>query len=399
MPRLTTLCLFILLGCSAFAQKYPNLAPTPPMGWNSWNIFHCDIDEWKVKAMADAMAANGMKDAGYQYVVIDDCWQVARDKDGYVIADSARFPSGIKALADYIHAKGLKFGIYSCAGRLTCQHRPGGAGYETKDAQRYAEWGVDYLKYDWCNSDGLKSTVQYSTMRDALHRAGRPIVFSLCEWGSTKPWLWADTVGHLWRTTGDIRPRFLKHHGVLALFDAQAKIRKYNKPNGWNDPDMLEVGNEGLTLTESRTHFTLWCMMAAPLMSGNDLRAMQPDILKVLTNKLALKVNQDSLGLQCFLWKKEKGVEVWIKPLSESRYALCFLNRSGTNHNVDFNPVGTITDPDFHRQYTIDASYAGYDIWGDRFLNDPDRHIRGTVGAHDAMFVVLDKPSRADTRP
>lgn len=390
MTRLTTLCLFALLCFTAIAQKYPNLAPTPPMGWNSWNIFHCDIDESKVKAMADAMAANGMKAAGYQYVVIDDCWQVSRDKDGYVIADSARFPSGIKALADYIHSKGLKFGIYSCGGRLTCQRRPGGAGYEVKDAQRYAEWGVDYLKYDWCNSDGLSSQVQYTAMRDALHQAGRAIVFSLCEWGSTKPWLWADTVGHLWRTTGDIRPRFLQHHGILALFDAQAKIRKYNKPNAWNDPDMLEVGNEGLSFIESRTHFTIWCMMAAPLMSGNDLRAMQPDILKVLTNKSAVAVDQDKLGIQCFLWKKTNGIEVWVKPLSDGSYAVCFLNRSGSAKKIDFDPNGTFTDPDFGKAYTIDRQFATYDIWSEK-KGIVGENIKATIAGHDVLFVLLQK--------
>ena len=169
MFRKYTLAIALLI-CSAIlhAQKYPNLAPTPPMGWNSWNIFNCNINEDKVRKMADAMASNGMKEAGYQYIVIDDCWQIDRDKDGYVITDAEKFPSGIKALADYVHSKGLKFGIYSCGGRLTCQKRPGGAGYEAKDAQRYAEWGVDYLKYDWCNSEGLTSTVQYSKIRDAL---------------------------------------------------------------------------------------------------------------------------------------------------------------------------------------------------------------------------------------
>lgn len=390
MRQLYTSLLLAGICLSAIAQKYPNLAPTPPMGWNSWNIFHCDIDEGKVKAMADAMAANGMKDAGYEYVVIDDCWQVARDKDGYVIADSARFPSGIKALADYIHSKGLKFGIYSCAGRLTCQKRPGGAGYEDKDAQRYADWGVDYLKYDWCNSQGLISTVQYTTMRDALHRAGRPIVFSLCEWGSTKPWLWADTVGHLWRTTGDIRPRFLKHHGVLALFDAQSKIRKYNKPNGWNDPDMLEVGNEGLSITESRTHFTLWCMMAAPLMSGNDLRSMQPDILKILTNKNAIAVDQDKLGIQCFLWEKVNGVEVWVKPLSGDRFAVCFLNRSSSEKSLNFDPYQSFTDPDFGTSYTITKQFNAYNIW-DNHYSTMGENIKAKIAPHDVLFVTFQK--------
>jgi alpha-galactosidase len=385
--------LLFLLFCSSLmlsAQKYPGLAPTPPMGWNSWNIFHCDIDETKIKQMADAMVTNGMKDAGYQYIVIDDCWQISRDKDGYVIADATRFPSGIKALADYIHSKGLKFGIYSCGGLLTCQKRPGGAGYEVKDAQRYAEWGVDYLKYDWCNSKGMTSTVQYSTMRDALHKAGRPIVFSLCEWGSTKPWLWADTVGHLWRTTGDIRPRFLQHHGVLDLFDAQAKIRKYNKPNAWNDPDMLEVGNEGLSFIESQTHFALWCMMAAPLMSGNDLRNMNADIMKVLTNKNAIAVNQDKLGIQCFLWKKQNGIEVWVKPLVDGNFAICLLNRSALSKELRFDPKGSFRDKDFDRSYTIDGSFNLRDIWSD-FDYGPAQSTLFSVEGHGNRFFLVKK--------
>jgi len=337
----TLLLLLVLSSAILNAQKYPGLAPTPPMGWNSWNYFNCNINEAKIKQMADAMASNGMKDAGYQYIVIDDCWQVSRDKDGYIIADPKKFPSGIKALADYIHSKGLKFGIYSCAGRLTCQHRPGGAGYEDKDAQRYAEWGVDYLKYDWCNSDGMKSTVQYSTMRDALYRAKRPIVFSLCEWGSTKPWLWADTVGELWRTTGDIQDKFATGHGVLKILDEQSKIRLYNKPNAWNDPDMLEVGNSGLSYIESRTHFALWCMMAAPLIAGNNLAKMTPEILKVLTNKNAIAVDQDKLGIPCFLWTTANGIEAWIKPLADGNYALCFLNR-GSSEATPFLIFGII---------------------------------------------------------
>ncbi|MCW3124590.1 MAG: alpha-galactosidase [Bacteroidetes bacterium] len=389
--RYPVLILLTFISLFTFAQKYPGLAPTPPMGWNSWNIFHCDIDEAKIKQMADAMDTNGMKNAGYQYVVIDDCWQVSRDKDGYVIADPVRFPSGIKALADYIHSKGLKFGIYSCAGLLTCQKRPGGAGYEDKDAQRYAEWGVDYLKYDWCNSKGMDSKVQYSRMRDALHKAGRPIVFSLCEWGSTKPWKWADTVGHLWRTTGDIRPRFEQHHGVLALFDAQSKIRKYNQPDAWNDPDMLEVGNTGLSYTESKAHFTLWCMMAAPLMSGNDLRAMNPDILKTLTNKLAISVDQDKLGLQCFLWKKQKGIEAWVKPLSDGNLAVCFLNRGNDTRSLDFNMQAVLTDPDFKKTYTIDANYTIFDIWNKREIGTTAKNVTTTIAGHDVLFVLLKK--------
>ena len=385
--------LFILIACSTItqAQKYPNLAPTPPMGWNSWNFFNCNISEEKIKKMADAMASNGMKEAGYQYIVIDDCWQVSRDKDGYVICDPVKFPSGIKALADYIHSKGLKFGIYSCAGKLTCQKRPGGAGYEAKDAQRYAEWGVDYLKYDWCNSEGMTSQVQYSTMRDALHKAGRPIVFSLCEWGQTKPWLWADSVGQLWRTTGDIQARYATGHGVLKIFDQQSKIRQYNKPNGWNDPDMLEVGNMGLTYTESRSHFTLWCMMAAPLIAGNNLAKMTPEILQVLTDKNAIAIDQDKLGIQCFLWSSAKGVETWIKPLADGSLAVCFLNRSNKTVPLDFNFKQTVTDPDFKKQYTIDGNYLIWDVWNKKELGTTAKNLTGSINGHDVLFVVLGK--------
>ena len=386
------LIIFImLLAAWCSAQKYANLAPTPPMGWNSWNYFNCNINEDKIKRMADAMASNGMKEAGYQYIVIDDCWQTSRDKAGYVIADPVKFPSGIKALADYIHAKGLKFGIYSCAGRLTCQKRPGGAGYEDRDAQRYAEWGVDYLKYDWCNSDGMSSTVQYSTMRDALYRAKRPIVFSLCEWGSTKPWLWADTVGQLWRTTGDIQDRFATGHGVLKIFDEQSKIRQYNKPNGWNDPDMLEVGNIGLGYVESRTHFTLWCMMAAPLIAGNNLHTMKPDILQILTNKNAIAVDQDKLGIQCFLWAKANGIEAWLKPLANGNYAVCFLNRGNSAASLDFNWQQIANDPDFKKQYNIDGSYKVFDVWNNKELGTTSKNVMATIKGHDVLFVTLKK--------
>ena len=389
---------YILLLMLAFsslisqAQKFPDLAPTPPMGWNSWNFFNCNIDEEKIRSMADAMASNGMKEVGYQYIVIDDCWQISRDKDGYIIADAKKFPSGIKALADYIHSKGLKFGIYSCGGKLTCQKRPGGAGYEAKDAQRYAEWGVDYLKYDWCNSQGMTSQVQYSTMRDALHHAGRPIVFSLCEWGSTKPWLWADTVGQLWRSTGDIQDHFDKGHGVLKIFDESAPIRKYNKPNAYNDPDMLEVGNKGLSYIESRTHFTLWCMLAAPLIAGNNLAKMKPEILQVMTNKDAIAVDQDPLGIQCFLWARTaNGIEVWLKPLSNATYAVCFLNRSEAALPLDFDLTQEADDQDNYRPYNITPNYNIRDVWAGMDIGMTNKHLTGTVGAHDVLFVLINK--------
>lgn len=209
MQKITRLAALVvaglcLLGTQAQAKKFEHLAQTPPMGWNSWNNFGCDVDEKLIKETADYMVSSGMKDAGYEYVNIDDCWHGERDANGFIQADPERFPSGIKALADYVHSKGLKFGIYSDAGWTTCGGKPGSRGYEFQDAQMYAKWGVDYLKYDWCATDGLKAEGAYQTMREAIHKAGRPMVFSICEWGDNQPWEWAKPIGHLWRTTGDI---------------------------------------------------------------------------------------------------------------------------------------------------------------------------------------------------
>ena len=215
-----------MLGVTPLFALENGLARTPPMGWNSWNKFACNVSEELIRGAADSIVRTGMKDAGYEYVVIDDCWQVSRDPEGNIVPDATRFPSGMKAVADYIHSKGLKFGIYSDAGRGTCQNRPGSRGYEYQDARQYAAWGVDYLKYDWCNHDTQDSQSSYETMRDALAKSGRPIVFSICEWGSTKPWLWAGNVGNLWRSTGDIVDKWDAHekwggNGVVQILDLQ----------------------------------------------------------------------------------------------------------------------------------------------------------------------------------
>ena len=241
------------------------LARTPPIGWNSWNKFGCKVSEDLMRGAADSIVRTGMKDAGYEYVVIDDCWQVSRDAEGNIVPDAKRFPSGMKALGDYIHSKGLKFGIYSDAGRGTCQNRPGSRGYEYQDARQYAAWGVDYLKYDWCNHDTQDSQSSYETMRDALAKSGRPIVFSICEWGSTKPWLWAGSVGNLWRTTGDIVDKWDgTKNGVATawckFWICRMGLRATPGLGHWNDPDMLEVGNGGMTDTEYRSHFSMWCL-------------------------------------------------------------------------------------------------------------------------------------------
>jgi len=234
----------LLPGCRPPSPSGDGLARTPPMGWNSWNHFGCDVSEQLIKETADAMAASGMREAGYEHVVIDDCWQVARDSDGTLVADPERFPSGIKALADYVHGQGLKFGIYTDAGLKTCQGRPGSYGYEAQDARTFAAWGVDYVKVDWCYADTLDAVTQYTRVREALRAAGRPIVFSICEWGQNHPWHWAPEVGNLWRTTTDIEDKWTS---VLDNLDINSQYADAAGPGHWNDPDMLEVGNGGMS--------------------------------------------------------------------------------------------------------------------------------------------------------
>jgi alpha-galactosidase len=307
------------------------LALTPPMGWNSWNKFGCNVDEKLIRRMADAMVSSGMREAGYQYIVIDDCWHGERDRDGFIQADPKRFPSGMKALGDYIHAKGLKFGIYSDAGRKTCGGRPGSQGYEFQDALQYARWGVDYLKYDWCNTGTRNAQEAYTLMADALRASGRDIVFSLCEWGNQQPWQWGKTVGNLWRTTGDIYDKWQGRHkymlGMLDIVDINEPLWPYAGPGHWNDPDMLEVGNGGMTETEYRSHFSLWAIMAAPLIAGNDLSQMDQATRDILLNREVIAVNQDALGAQGRRVAKNGNHEVWVKPLANGGRAVLLFNR------------------------------------------------------------------------
>jgi len=341
MKKILCLSLSLFLGilfCIPRARALENgLALTPPMGWNSWNRFACNVSEDLVKSAADALVTSGMKDAGYEYVVIDDCWQVSRDAAGNIVVDPKNFPNGIKPLADYVHSKGLKFGIYSDAGTKTCAGRPGGRGHEYQDALQYAAWGVDYLKYDWCNTGTQNAPASYATMRDALKAAGRPIVFSLCEWGSNKPWLWARDVGNLWRTTGDISDCWDCKKDQLSwtqILDLQVGIESYAGPGHWNDPDMLEVGNGGMTAAEYRSHFSLWCMLAAPLMAGNDLAHMTPEIMEILTNKEVIAVDQDPLGLEGRRVRKTGDSEVWAKQMKDGSRAVVLLNRGASDAEI-----------------------------------------------------------------
>ena len=390
---------FVLTSLFASAQKFQNLAMTPPMGWNSWNKFACNVSEKLLKETADAMATNGLKDAGYEYIVIDDCWQISRDSMGFIVADPVRFPSGIKALADYIHSKGLKFGIYSCAGTKTCAGRPGGRGHEFQDAYMYAKWGVDYLKYDWCSSDGQTQKESYKLMSQMLKEAGRPIVFSLCEWGSSKPWEWAGEVGHLWRTTGDIYDCFdcfkkqggWTANGVMKILDMQKDMRQYAGPGHWNDPDMLEVGNGEMSESENRAHFSMWCMIAAPLIAGNDLRNMDPKTLAILTNPDVISVNQDALGIQGLKYASAEGLETWMKPLSNGDWAVCFLNRSEEVKNIDFDWSKNVVNDDFSKR-KLDATVETFkikDVWSKKDLGNTKKALKANVPSHDVLMMRL----------
>jgi len=395
------LACFVLTQTITQAQKFQGLAQTPPMGWNSWNKFACNVSEDLIRQTADAMVSSGMKDAGYEYIVIDDCWQVSRDSLGFIVADPKKFPSGIKALADYVHSKGLKFGIYSCAGNKTCGGRPAGRGHEYQDAISYAKWGVDYLKYDWCNTEKLNAEGAYTTMRDAIYEAGRPIVFSLCEWGDNKPWLWADKVGHLWRTTGDIYNCFdcvedhgsWKSWGAMQILDKQDGLRKYAGPGHWNDPDMLEVGN-GMRVNEERAHFTMWAMLAAPLISGNDLRNMNSETLSVLTNKEVIAVNQDSLGIQGFKYAVKDSVETWLKPLKNDEWAVVYLNRSKSDKTIaqDWKSI-SVNDEFSNRKLDTTGKdiYMLRDLWLKKLTGDTRKTLTVLIPPHDVLCLKISK--------
>jgi len=328
-----------LLAPAASAQTSASLALTPPMGWNSWNKFGCNVSDKLIREMADAMVSSGMQAAGYQYVNIDDCWQVSRDASGTIVADPTRFPAGMKALADYVHSKSLKLGLYTDAGTGTCEKRPGSLNHEDQDAKTYASWGIDYVKIDWCNSEGLDPEVQYAKFRDALAHSGRPIVFSICNWGVKTPWRWGPSTGNLWRTTGDINDTYDR---MTLIGFGQNGLEKFAGPGHWNDPDMLEVGNGGMKRDEYRTHMALWAILAAPLLAGNDLRSMSSETKELLMNSEILAVDQDAKGVQGRRVWQEGPLEIWVKPLADGSRAVGLFNRSesATKMMLDFKSIG-----------------------------------------------------------
>uniref|UniRef100_A0A0C9RJP7 Alpha-galactosidase n=1 Tax=Wollemia nobilis TaxID=56998 RepID=A0A0C9RJP7_9CONI len=306
------------------------------MGWNSWNHFYCQIDEKVIRETADALISTGLSKVGYEYVNIDDCWaEQNRDAQGNLVPRASTFPSGIKALADYVHSKGLKLGIYSDAGSYTCSKTmPGSLGHEEQDAKTFASWGIDYLKYDNCYNDGTKPQQRYPVMSAALLKSGRPIFYSMCEWGQQDPATWGPKLANSWRTTGDIQDKW---ESITSLADQNDKWAAYAGPGGWNDPDMLEVGNGGMTTEEYRAHFSIWALMKAPLLIGCDVRSASKETLEIVGNKEVINVNQDPLGVQGKKISFQGDLEVWAGPLSNKRKAVILWNRSSSTASITAN--------------------------------------------------------------
>jgi len=359
-----------------YSFGYENgLGLSPPLGWNSWNFFHCNLNEDLIRETAKAMVDLGLKDVGYEYINLDDCWQVSRDEQGYIEEDREAFPSGMAALSDYVHSLGLKFGLYSDAGTLTCQGRPGSLGFESQDAETYSRWKIDYLKYDNCHSTDKDVKLRYKAMRDALNATGRPIFFSMCEWGRDQPATWANPIANSWRTTGDIRRSW---DSVMSILDSNDQWHSYAGPGGWNDPDMLEIGpgdnHTELTLDEQRSHFTLWCLIKAPLLLGNDLRNISNETLQIITNEELIAINQDPLGEQGYRRSSDELLQIWAGKLSHDEIAVVLLNRS---------PEPALISATFQEINATDGlKYNVRDLWAHLDLGIETSKIEAWVESH-----------------
>ncbi|XP_039047783.1 alpha-galactosidase 1-like [Hibiscus syriacus] len=357
------------------------LGMTPPMGWNSWNHFGCNIDETMIRETADAVVSTGLSKIGYEYVNIDDCWaEISRDDKGNLVPKKSIFPYGIKVLADYVHRKGLKLGIYSDAGYFTCSKKmPGSLDHEERDAKTFASWGIDYLKYDNCNTDGSKPTVRYPVMTRALMKAGRPIFFSLCEWGDMHPAEWGAPVGNSWRTTNDIADNW---ESMISRADQNEVYAEYARPGGWNDLDMLEVGNGGMTEDEYIVHFSLWAISKAPLLLGCNLRNMTEKTMKIITNKEVIAVNQDPYGFQAKKVRMEGDQEIWAARLSDYRISVVLLNRGPVRYSttarwgdIGLDPKTEVEARDLWEHKTLRTHFVG--------------NLTATLGSHSCKFYVL----------
>lgn len=375
------------------------LAQTPPMGWMSWNLFSSDISEDVVKEMADAMVSGGFRDAGYQYIFIDDCWQGGRDNRNNIIPDPQKFPHGIKALADYVHSKGLKLGIYSDAAPLTCAGYTASYGFEEQDAKTFADWGIDYLKYDYCNAPSDRATAEkrYKAMADALSKSGRDITFGICEWGGRQPYLWAHQVGgQVWRTTYDIRDMWKDtlHKGGVGILDdinQNADLHSYAGPGHWNDMDMLvvglygnsgpssELGGVGCNDIEYETQMSMWCMFSSPLAMSNDLRNVNAATRRILLNKDIIAINQDPLGKVAVPKVRNDNYQVYLRPLSGDRYALAILNIADRPLNIKV----TLSDLGLDKR-----RYSFYDVWTHQQMKSGNKWS-GKVLSHQTKVFIL----------
>jgi alpha-galactosidase len=378
-PYILMSIVLLLYSSSACAQN-SLLASTPPMGWNSWNHFACEASDAVIRAQADAMVTSGMKSVGYTYILIDDCWQGGRDASGY-IRPNTKFPD-MKALADYVHSRGLKIGIYSSPGPKTCGGFEGSFGHEEQDATTYAAWGMDYLKYDLCSYDGMGDQVAaYKKMGDALKTTGRPMVYALCQYGMQRGWAWGASVGgNLWRTDDDIRDEY---YVMAELGFGQNGLEKFSGPGHWNDPDMLEIGNGGMTSDEYRTHMSLWCILAAPLIAGNNLAAMDAETRDLLTNPEIIAIDQDTLGIQGHRIKQEGPIEVWAKPLKDGSTAIGMFNRGwgAMSVTVDFREIG------------LGNSVNLRDIWARKDLGSLREKYTAAVPQHGVVMIQVKRGS------
>ena len=398
----TSLLAAVLLLCNTalFGQTIDRslLAPTPPMGWMSWNYLGEDINENNLKAMADLMVSEGFLEAGYEYLFIDDCWQGGRDNRNNIIADPDKFPNGIKALADYVHSKGLKIGIYSDAAPLTCAGYTASLGFEEQDAKTFASWGIDYLKYDYCGAPADVETAKerYAKMADALTDSGRDIVLGVCEWGVRNPATWAGELGgSVWRTSYDVRDMWVDtlHQGGLGIMDILEEtvpVSKYARPGHWNDMDMLivglygkgdassDLGGKGCTDTEYQSQMSLWCMFASPLAMSNDLRTLNEVTRRILLNKEVIAINQDPLGKAAERVVKSEKEQVFLRPLTDGRFAVAILNPSEKTQKseVTFKELG------------LEGRFRVRDVWTHKDLGGK-RHWSGTIASHETKVFVL----------
>ena len=393
----------VALSFTAFAQTTPRnqLTPTPPMGWMTWNLFQGNISEQLIRETADAMVKEGFADAGYKYIFIDDEWQGGRDSKNNIIADPVKFPNGIKAVADYVHSKGLKLGIYSDAAQLTCAGYTASLGFEEQDARTFASWGVDYLKYDYCNApeDSATARQRYRTMAEALQKSGRDIVLGICEWGSRNCEEWCEEVGgQLWRTTYDVRDMWkdiVKQggRGILDIINETAPLYKYVRHGQWPDMDMLvvglngkggpssDLGGVGCSSDEYQTQMSIWCMMSSPLAMTNDLRNLTPDDRRILLNSEIIAINQDPLGIAAERKVNTDTHQIFVRPLSNGRHAIAIINTADTAQKLsaDLNRLG------------IEGRHNLRDVWQHKTVAKKASRWSGKVAPHATVVLVTEK--------